>query len=149
MVRNVIDDGYTKPGFIAPEDRLHQGLSFEYRPMLPEEADAVDEVIVKQPAQESHKVIRAALRNHLVSWDEKDKSGKALSIELDHVRRLPPRLFNKLYRIVSGQIASDDLPDASPDQERDYVQALLESAGTDKSPGQVADEADQKNSSAG
>ena len=34
MSRNVIPDGYTRAGYIAAQDRLHDELSFTFRPMF-------------------------------------------------------------------------------------------------------------------
>jgi hypothetical protein len=147
MSRNVIpaDDGYTRPGYIEAVERLHDSLEFTYRPMIPEEVDAVDEVVMKKPAREGNSVVRAAIQQHLVSWSEVDEKGEPLRINLQNIRRLPWPVFNRLYKIICGQLPSDPVPDASPAEEDDYVRDLVEAAGSGKTPGQVTDEVDLKN----
>ena len=58
-----------------------------------------------------------------------------MPITLANIRRLPYRVFNRLYRIIAGLAASDPLPDGQVDgeQEDNYVKALLESTANGKS----------------
>lgn len=137
---SIIADGYTADGFIEAVDRLHGSLSFKYRPLLPEQVDAIDKEVLEKPPREGHKTLRAAIAGQLVSWSEKEP------ITVENVRRLPYRLYNKLYRIIAGLMPSDAPPNAGEKaDDDDFIRSLRESAETGVPVGAVRAAADAKN----
>jgi hypothetical protein len=142
---NYIPDGYTERGHIDAAEGLHGPLSFSFRPMLPEERDAVDEVLATRPAREGAQLVAAAVTHALVEWDLRDEHGCPVAVGLDYVRRLRPALLDKLFAVICGRTPSDTPPDLTPGQERDYVAQLLEAAGTGCTPCELGQEADRKN----
>jgi hypothetical protein len=149
MPRNIINDGYTRTAHIAPVERIHEGSTFEFRPMLPAEVDAVTDGLKTHTAEEGSLLLAAAMVDHLADWDEVDKNGNKQEINLHNVSHLPPKLFNAMYNVISGFYAGDPLPRPTKQEDGEYVSKLLESAKTGKTPGRVVDQADQKNSSKG
>lgn len=149
MPHNIINDGYTRKAHVAPVEGIHDGSTFSFRPMLPAEVDAVTAGLRTHTPEEGSTILVAAMVEHLVEWDEVDQAGNPQEINMDNVSRLPPKLFNALYNVISGFSAGDPLPKATKGQESEYVKRLLESAKTGKTPGAVQDQADRKNSSKG
>lgn len=142
---NYIPDGYTEKGYIEPSDGKHDALAFTYRPMLPEERDAVEEVLAIRPAREGSQVVAAAVAHALFEWDLRDVNGCPVPVGLDLVRRLRPTLLDKLYAVVSGREAGDPPPKQTTTEDQDYVVRLLEAAGTGCTPHELGQEADRKN----
>lgn len=142
---NYIPDGYTQRGYIEASEGKHGPLAFTFRPMLPEERDAVEEVLAIRPAREGSQVAAAAVAHALFEWDLRDENGCPLPVGLDCVRRLRPSLFDKLYAVVSGREPSDPPPQQTAAEEQDYVVRLLEAAGAGRTPQEWGEEADRKN----
>jgi hypothetical protein len=134
-----IEDGQTLDGYCAPIAGLHDGLSFTFRPILPEEQsehiDARERFQGRKWAQYVAKF--AAARLAVWSLSEPPSPTKVL--------RLQPRLFGKLYGILLGTDASDINP-AWPDQQKqEAADEELESALTGQSPAVVHDASTAKN----
>lgn len=104
-----IDDGYTQDGYIAEVAGIHGPLEFTFRPMLVETRDKLDRGFL-QGSADSHKAAREEIARRLVKWSL-DKEHSAANIG-----RLRPPVFDKLYAIVSGRIASDLKSDAQAHQ---------------------------------
>ena len=124
--QNYIDDGYQEDGFLAAEKGLHGDVSFSYRPLLPEQRDAIDEVTMKQGAAKGARAIAAALAKQVVTWSITDAKGEPVPISPARVGKIRPRLFDKLWAVVAGRMPSDVRGDATPDEAGDYVTNLLE-----------------------
>lgn len=125
MTRNVIRDGQTKCGYIEAMPKLHDGLMFEYRPMLSETLEAVESAAVKTDGSKGAQLVIMEVTKHLVSWSEENDKGEALPIEFDTVRKLwPSMLFNRLYRIISGQTVTDEVPGSSNNDIEDRLEEV-------------------------
>lgn len=140
MLGGFIDDGYTEAGFIRAEPGLFDcDLRFAYRPMLPEERDSVAEGIERRKAHEAVQLVARTIAAHVSEWDLRDAKGEPVPVGERTIRRLRPRLFDRLYFVISGRQPSDPdptKPGAGQDQEGDsYAERLMR-----------AQEADQKNS---
>lgn len=164
MSKNLINDGYSRPGYIAAVDRDHSGrqteflhgeLAFEYRPMLPEEVEELTAAVDAAKPKESIRLIAAEIARRLTSWSETEtvkedgkESGKdvekPVQITFEAVRHLPYPLIYRLRNIITGTSASDLRPKATKEEQSDYVKGL-QLAMTGKAPGQAMLEADQKN----
>lgn len=140
-----IRDGFTRTSFIKEVPGLHGELRFSYRPMLPEERNALRRVIGEAAGDKGNMLLQAALTKHLVDWNATDDQGDAVKISQDGVRRLPPALYDRLYLIVSGIDASDPLPDATEEEESEYAAMLRKAAETGAAPGDLQTAAQQKN----
>jgi len=163
MSKNLINEGYTRPGYIAAVDHDHAGrqteplhgeLDFKYRPMLPEEVEELTAAVDAAKPKDQIHLIAAEIARRLVWWSEtvtvkgaKEADPdieKAAEITFETVRRLPYPLIYRLRNIVTGTSASDLRPKATKEEQSDYVKGLqLTMAG--KAPGQALLEADQKN----
>lgn len=122
--RNVIDDGFTKPGRIEPVPNLHQGMEFTYRPMLQEQFEALEDQIQKSPPGPAVVLMCQALAKQLVAWSEVDADGKPLPITPDRCRRLQPMLMVRLYRIINGRDPGDMPLEATADEQDEYLASL-------------------------
>lgn len=149
MSRNIINDGYTRHGYLAAVERMHGDLRFTYRPMLPEETASLvgDSFIQRNPVpQKRFAIMAAAIQGKLVEWSETDEKGEAIKITIDAVRRMPWNLFHGLFNVISGVGSSDADPLESPTEETDaYTQRLLEAAQAGVNPGVAIARADLKN----
>jgi len=148
MSKNIIRDGYTRGATIKPKPGLYEGLSIKFRPMLPEQVDAVTgRVADKRTAghfAEATVTIAAALAKQITEWDEVGPDGKPVPIKAEHFRNLPSPLLRRLYDVVSGYDPGD-LPEQSSEPEHDeYLSDLTEAIAT-ASPPPSALEKDEKN----
>lgn len=142
---NYIPDGYTQHGYLEASDGKHDALAFAFRPMLPEERDAVEETLATRPARQGSQMVAAAVTHALVEWDLRDENGCPVAVGLDYVRRLRPVLLDKLYAVISGREASDPPTRQAVSEEKDFVARLLEAAGTGCTPCELGLEDDRKN----
>lgn len=142
--RSSIRDGYTRRAFIY-SDGNHDGLEFQYRPMLP---DAVDELIAKTKKEvlsrpkDRIQIIAATIAPHITEWSEAGVDDAMLPITPDAVARLPWPLLSRVEAIVTGFSYSDLAPDATPDELERFERAK---AGSRKWPGVEEATEDKKN----
>lgn len=122
---NVIRDKATKKGYIEPVPGIHEGLDFEYRPMIPEQVEAMhDRISQTKIPGESMRIIAAQMSQSLTAWSEVDENGNARPIELATVSRLPRPLLLDVKGIVSGMQASDLRPDATNAEAKRFLEEL-------------------------
>lgn len=125
--RNRIADGYTRRGFIEAVKDLHDALEFVYRPMLAEQVEDLDFHVEKSDPKESVMLVASAMAAQLTEWSEVEGEGtkeKPVPLSIDNIRRLPYPVLSRLRRIVSGVIATDELPNASDSETSDYIAGL-------------------------
>lgn len=146
MTSNVINDGYTRDGYIAPIEGIHEGLEFTYRPMLPGQVEDLDVAIGRKNGDAGVTVMAAGIARQLVSWSEVSRDKKEpVVISHESVRRLPHPLLTSLHRIVTGIRASDPRPQAiQTDQSTSDYAKELDEVIAGKAPGDAVD-ADRKN----
>jgi hypothetical protein len=142
QTRNRIVQGYTRKGYIAPREGIHEGLEFTYEPMLPQTVSRLDDAIEKEQGEKQALVIARELARHMKEWSEIDENGKPVPIDTENVRRLPFILHNTLHQIMAGILASDT-PTNQPMHcsDDDDIQSLLEG----EPPGIAAVETERKN----
>lgn len=106
-----IDDGMTREGRVAGEPGLHAGLTFSFRPALPEEryqfARATDldgKAYVKRVA--------GVLDRHVIEWDAKDGKGQTVAKSAENIARLHPNILGKALDQVLGYTAAEAAADA-------------------------------------
>lgn len=148
MSKNIIRDGYTRTGYIAAVERLHDELRFEYRPMLPEQVETLQDATEKKTPSEGIRLVAAALAKQITSWSEtagEDANATPVPINFEHVRRLHFSVINKLYRIVAGISPSDPVPEAKEAEQDEYVASLLASATEGRAIGVIEAEKAEKN----
>lgn len=134
MSKNVICEGYTRPGYIEPVERLHEELRFTYRPLTQEQIESLSERLDKSTlsAEKATSLIAAAVARQIVDWSEVGADDKPLPVTVDNVKSLHPSVFTKLRRIVSGERPSDADPKAVAQAARDpYLDELDKMTGTE------------------
>lgn len=116
MPRNIIIDGYTKRAHVKPLEGIHQGLTFEYRPMLPEEVEDLDALDGKHRdnPKEHQLAIAKMIAAKMSKWDEEGANGETVTITGEAMRRMPPALAVQIRQIVMGFRASDPNPNGTP-----------------------------------
>jgi hypothetical protein len=145
--RNVIKDGYTRPGYIAAVDRLHDEMEFTYRPMFGGEGDEFnsDKFHLQEPAKKAYDEA-GGIAGHLVTWSETDEGGVAVPVTRDTVYHLPALVRQKLLNIIAGYRPSDIKPGAAISTEQDEeFKRFQEAQKSRQTLGQVASAADAKN----
>ncbi len=148
MSHNIIRDGYTKDGYIAAVERLHDELRFKFRPMLPEQLESLSAAVEKADASKASLLVAAAMQKHVTEWGETWEAPECLpaSLIVDNFRRLHPLVLAKLRRIVEGVSAGDlDPKSTSKPTEVDEYIAGLEAELAGQSPGGRELSANQKN----
>ena len=144
MSFRIYDDGYTRPGYIAAIDGLHDALIFEYRLLPVLERDKFRLALKRAPDQEA-RLTGAMLAKQVKSWNVVGENDKPIAITADSMLSLPSACFDKLQLIVFGVWAPDKQPsEATPDEAADYL-AELEAAATGRIVGDVIAERDEKN----
>lgn len=145
MTRNTIRDGQTRKAAIAPTEGLNEGLTFEYRPLLPIEFQKIEDAVAKQnrndKSHEAVRIIADVLAQKVVAWSEETADGKPVPISSKAWLAMPFPLIKATYDIISGYRPSDALEnDGDEADETVRVEQLLEGMS-----GRDAVEADQKN----
>lgn len=142
-----LSDGYTFVGYIEPEDRLHDGLMFEYRRMLFEDVVEMDSASQRledrgEPKQ-AERLKAATISKHIKRWSEVDENGKMREVSADNLRHIGLIPFRRLTRIVAGSDPSDEMPGSPIVGEGDSIDKTIakfhEKAGvsTDATGGDV------------
>ncbi|ANS03308.1 hypothetical protein [uncultured Mediterranean phage uvDeep-CGR2-KM19-C37] len=124
-----IHDGYTLKGYIAATPRLHPALRFDYRPMLTQNRSVIYRQIEQtQDARKEESIAAATVRSQLVSWDMVDHEGTSVPLEVPHILRSQPMLFQRLFRIVTGSSPSDEDPESHADEQAEDAEQSLHDA---------------------
>ncbi len=127
MSQNIIRDGYTRKAYIEPVERLHEELRFDYRPMLGEEVETIEQAVGNAESKAKGNLIAChSLAKQIQSWSEVDEIGEAVPVSAENVRRLQPTLRIVLYLIVSGARATDPIPSSTPNEDDAYITSLIE-----------------------
>lgn len=110
-VLGYIHDGYTVPGYIQGVPRLYPSLRFEYRPMLTQARTVVYRKIqtLNDPNKEEE-IAAKAIKAQVANWDLKDEKEVGVPLEIEHILRVQPTLFRRIFEIVAGSAAPDQLP---------------------------------------
>lgn len=145
--QNVMDDGYTKQGYIAKPEGfdadLHQGMEFAFRPMRVEEVEelalAMNREAARGDATKATLLEALALSKRIVSWSEVDGNGATRPITLETVRRLPPTLYRRVRNIIAGISGSDPRPNQPTNEPQSELEKELEAAMKGQTPGQVVE----------
>ncbi|MBT7069648.1 MAG: hypothetical protein HN975_02005 [Anaerolineae bacterium] len=110
MTCNLINDGYTKDAYIKPFDGVHDGMTFKYRPMLPNEVTRYESKIDKCPAGDQGNITAGVIAIKLVEWSEETKDKKPVPIDYDNVRKVPYDLLATMIGIIKGTRPCDEPP---------------------------------------
>ena len=149
MSRNVIQDGYTRDGYIAAVPRLHEELEFRYRPMWGGRPQVFASPTFRaQTPEVQAEMEAAAIVEHLVSWGEVDAKGASLPIDANHVKRLPVPMRQMLLNIIAGYVPSDIRPTEPVEitvSSAEEARRLLHAIESGKTLGELAAEEDGKN----
>ena len=134
-----IPDGYTRDdGYIARVPRLHPALRFSYRPALvSDRSDIFRAIRNAETAREGEQIAARATAARVLSWNVTTPKGEEVEPNADEILRLSPELNSRLFQIVMGTEASDEIPGT----EGTTDDAALEAAIT----GQPLEEVDAKN----
>lgn len=123
MSTTYISDGYTARGYIREARGQHGSLRFTYRPVLAKNRSAILKLVREtDSAQEQEGILAQTIAKHVESWDLKDEHGNALPVELATAERLQPTVFSRCFRIIIGDLPSDE----DAEQESQEVEATVE-----------------------
>jgi len=111
MTLGYIDDGQTRDGFVAPVERLHPALRFQFRPLLCTERAIVTEAVRNGSERDAMNTAAALIANRVTKWDLKKPSGDLVPLTSEHTIRLQPTLLLKVYEILLGNRAPDPDPE--------------------------------------
>ena len=128
-----LHDGYTCAGYVQERRHLHPAVRFTYRPMLRQNRSVVFKRIRDDSDPKALDVVYArTIAGQIVEWDLTMPDGAPVPLTAEHILRLEPNLFDKLFNIVTGISVTDEDPRWSEDQRSDFdaeLDAAL--AGTD------------------
>lgn len=98
--RNVIlKDGFTLSAKVAGVPGHYDAMEFDFRPMLQEDFEEIDEKATAMPGKMRTVAIAEELSRRVKAWSEVDEDGKPVPINATTMRRHP--LLTKIYRIVA------------------------------------------------
>lgn len=140
-----IPDGYTETGILREVPGLHPRIKFRFRPLLIEQRVEYFAVAEKLQGMQLRRLVALHLSRQLVDWDLKDPQGNVIPLTPEAILRLKPRVFDRLFEIIAGEAAPDELPEQTPAEVEAVTRYLLEAAATGKSPQQVREEHERKN----
>lgn len=124
MAATLIDDGYTRDGYIAaatPEpngERLHGDVTFKYRvatkrDLIRHEAAVKKALTDDTDAEAKLKAEEIACQfvvDRVSEWDVTTSKGQAAKVSVDNLLRIHPLIFSSLYSMVRGWKTSDPRP---------------------------------------
>lgn len=143
-----IPDGYTSEAFIKGVEGMYDDTRISYRRMLHEERYVINGDIAKKGPKEASRLIVSVLCKFIRQWDARSRADQELiPLTFERVRKVEPKLIERLYSIVSGWEAGDVDPnkEATKTDADEDLEAIL--SGT---PGAIAREGnDEKNSVSG
>jgi hypothetical protein len=145
-MKNSIHDGYTESGVIRGIPRLHNDLAFKWRPMTNEQLGDYAEAAGKVSGRRWKRLMATVLAGQLVEWSEKDDQGSQVDITPASVLRLKPRLFNRLFMVISGEDAPDEQPGKPDDELADEAGDLLRAVELGRPVQAIREERQRKNS---
>lgn len=119
-----IDDGWTRDGYIAADEGLHDPLSFTYRPLtnsefarMKAEVAAAAGATAMDRAEAGERKFAEWIAKKVKTWDLLNAGVHPVAITTDEVSRLQPLLFAKLLGVIQGTRPSDKNPiDESAEQ---------------------------------
>jgi hypothetical protein len=131
MIPNYIDDGYEAKGYLAESENFNHGeFRFWYRPLSAPERDSfVRELDESKPGFDAVKawdVSYKMLMRQIVRWDLLNKSGDALPINMNTLRRMNQNLIPRVRNIILGYLAPDRDPQDGESPEPETIVSLLE-----------------------
>lgn len=94
MAFQLIADGYTRTASI-------DGLTFEYRPILPDQWALMRQWADKLDAKEASKNEALLMAEHIGRWDA-ELAGEAALVTADNLLKLPPGLFMRVKSELLG-----------------------------------------------
>lgn len=114
---NLIRDGQTRKHRIAAVPGLHEGLDFEYRPLMPSRFKSVEMLLAEYEqsgkADESVAVIAGVLGEKVTGWSESEDPTP------ENWKRMPFGLLKEAYNAICGFRPSDEITnDADAEAER-------------------------------
>lgn len=124
-----IEDGMTYRGYVAPVDGMHDGLDFEYLPML--EVELKDwrkrmDAVANQTNDKAEQLLGQMLAKRIRSWDLRDSKGQVVPITGQTALRLHHTLMTHVTQIVQGTKASDPRPQMEDVDEPEQVERFVE-----------------------
>jgi len=140
-----LHDGYTRPGYIQVQERLHGPLRFTFRPALVSERSQLAAAAIGMPAVAFDQHVAEFLAGKVLSWDLRDECQGNVKLSADNVLRLHPELFVKLYTIVVGSVASDLDPEWTEEQRDECLSEVAKAQASGRTVGEVREECDEKN----
>lgn len=145
MLDYIPNDGYTEEAYIEAAPGHHGEFRFTYRPFLVEERARLIAANNTVKPEEYERLCASEVAKKLTAWSLTDKGGRPVPITAGNVLRLKPRLNARLFGIVVGLEATDVDPRWGDAAKADAIETKLESALTATVPGDVREEADEKN----
>ncbi len=128
-----LTDGYTRAGYVAERKHLHPAVRFTYRPMLRQNRSVVFKRIRDDSNPRALDVVYArTIAGQIVAWDLALPDGAPVPLAAEHILRLEPNLFEKLFNIVTGICVTDEDPRWTQSERSDFdAQLDATLAGTD------------------
>lgn len=110
-MHNFIEDGYTEAGYIAEEPGIHNDLTFSFRPIMVAKRDALNALYLTDRHEEAISKVSEEMSRSIQSWSLVDTKGQPVVRSAANMRRIKPRLFDKLWQVLCGMKASDPRPE--------------------------------------
>lgn len=86
---------------------IDQALEFEYRPVMPDEFDAIRKEVDRADAKGEGTAARIKLMHtRVVDWNV-EQEGKPVDVSQETMSLIPPPFVERLYNIVMGWSISD------------------------------------------
>ena len=145
MLNYIPDDGYTEKAFLKGEPRLYDDFRFEFRPMRIEDKNTIVAAAQQMKPGERDGVLAKAMLPRIVSWDMKDGKGSTVKITHQKIMALKPKLFNRVFWIITGDEATDVDPLETAEERSELDQLRLDAAINGRSFGCERQEVDEKN----
>lgn len=98
----VIDDGYTRAGYLAGVPYSTPAVRFRYRPPLIVPLSIIRDEIRKSKPESQVAIQAKTICKYVESWDVKDAKGEPVKLDIEAVKRVDPFIFSAVSGVVLG-----------------------------------------------
>lgn len=136
----VIDDGYTRAGYIAGVPYSTPAVRFRYRPPLITPLSIIRDEIRKSKPESQVAIQAKTICKYVESWDVKDAQGEIVKLDIESIKRVDPFIFSAVAGVVLGfQFTEVDPEWARSEAETESSRAIDSIFGGDPSQAEVND----------
>jgi hypothetical protein len=122
----IIRDGYNETVFLKGRERIHEEITFDFRPMMPGVVRELTNGFSSKPPRVQSSIMFEALSQHVVKWSLTEANGNPVTLSIENIQRLKNLLLDRMFDVITGYDGGDDPATATTAEEFDAKAFLSE-----------------------